>query len=544
MARSLKHAFIAWGSMMLTVGCMPSPKSVWDGNAYVAQLQLDSTRLLITELAQGLEVPWDLEPGPDDWIYFTEQNGKVSRLNSIDGTIQDLGNIEEVFYRKSSGLFSLVLHPDFENKPYLYFHYTVAQKDSLHLDHISSKVVRYALVNGAIEHPRTILDHIPGNTYHNGSRMLIWQNMLWIGTGDAGDTDHTQDPTTLNGKILRVNLDGSIPGDNPYPNNPVWSMGHRNIQGLTEGHGKIYASEHGPNNDDEVNLIQKNYNYGWPEVQGFCDLENEQAYCRQESIVEPMMAWTPTIAPSGLAYYNFDAIPEWKNSLLLTTLKGQSFRVLALDRNGDSIVKEHLFLQKFLGRLRDVAVGKDGAIYLATSNMDWHEGYQPWLYDSLPKSRGDRIVKIQAADHNMRQQLANMEKSMVLREERHPIPLGTELYPDSTSKEALSSGKQLYAQHCATCHAPDGKGNPGQLPPLVNSEWVSGNSARLIDVTLAGLNDPIIVDGLEYQGEMPSYQNLSDGEISDILNYIRIEFGKTNGNIRSEDVFHQRKGLR
>ena len=153
MARSLKHAFIAWGSMMLTVGCIPSPKPVWDGNAYVAQLQLDSTRLLITELAHGLEVPWDLEPGPDDWIYFTEQNGKVSRLNSIDGTIQDLGNIEEVFYRKSSGLFSLVLHPDFENKPYLYFHYTVAQKDSLHLDHISSKVVRYALVNGAIEAP-------------------------------------------------------------------------------------------------------------------------------------------------------------------------------------------------------------------------------------------------------------------------------------------------------------------------------------------------------------------------------------------------------
>ncbi|MGB5274944.1 MAG: cytochrome c, partial [Flavobacteriaceae bacterium] len=156
----------------------------------------------------------------------------------------------------------------------------------------------------------------------------------------------------------------------------------------------------------------------------------------------------------------------------------------------------------------------------------------------------DRIVKIQAADHSIRQQLANMEKSMVLREERHPIPLGTELYPDSTSKEALSSGKKLYAQHCATCHAPDGKGNPGQLPPLVNSEWVSGNSARLIDITLAGLSDPIIVNGLEYQGEMPSYQNLSDGEISDILNYIRIKFGKTNGNIRSEDVFHQRKGLR
>jgi glucose/arabinose dehydrogenase/mono/diheme cytochrome c family protein len=523
---------------------MPSSKPVWDSNGYVAQLQLDSTTLVITELAHGLEVPWDLEPGPDDWIYLTEQKGKVSRLNGIDGTMQDLGTIEEVFYRKSSGLFSLVLHPDFENKPYIYFHYTVARRDSLLIDHISSKVVRYTLVNGAIEAPKTILDQIPGNTYHNGSRMKIWLNMLWIGTGDAGDIGHTQDPNTLNGKILRVNLDGSIPSDNPYPNNPVWSMGHRNIQGLAEGNGKIYASEHGPNNDDEINLIQKNHNYGWPEVQGFCDLENEKAYCQQVSIVEPMMAWTPTIAPSGLAFYDNDAIPEWKNSLMLTTLKGQSFRVLALDQKGDAMSKEHLFLQKFLGRLRDVAVGKDGAIYLATSNMDWHEGYQPWLYDSLPKSRGDRIIKIQAADHSMSQKLTKMEKSMVLREERRPILLGTEQYPDSTSKEALYSGKQLYVQHCAACHATNGEGNPGQLPPLVNSEWVSGNSARLIDITLTGLNDPIIVDGVEYQGEMPSYQNLSDVEISDILNYIRIEFGKTKGNIRSEDVFHQRKGLR
>lgn len=544
MARSLNYSFILFGLIVLSLACKPSPKPIWDVKGAIAQLQLDSTTLLITELAYGLEVPWDLEPGPDHWLYFTEQNGKISRINSIRGTLEVLGNIEEVFYRKSSGLFSIVLHPEFEIYPYLYLHYTVAQKDSLHLDQISSKVVRYTLVNGAIEQPQTLLDGIPGNTFHNGSRMMILQNILWIGTGDAGDTGHAQDPSTLNGKILRVNLDGSIPKDNPYPNNPVWSMGHRNIQGLTEGQGKIYASEHGPNNDDEINLIQINHNYGWPEVQGFCDLENEKVYCRDSSITEPLMAWTPTIAPSGLAYYHSDAIPEWESSLLLTTLKGRSLRVLTLDRDGNSISKEHLFLQKILGRLRDVAVGNDGAIYLATSNMDWHEGYQPWLYDSLPKSRGDRIIKIQAADENTSQQLANMGHSLVLREEEEPIALGTELYPDTTTKEALSSGKQLYVKHCAACHAPNGEGNPGQLPPLVHSEWVSGNTARLIDITLAGMSDPIVVDGIEYQGEMPSYQNLTDVEIRDILNYIRTEFGGAKGNIRAEDIVHQRKGLR
>jgi len=530
--------------LLLLASCVQPSKSSWDGKNYLAQVQLDSSILLVTELARNLEVPWDLEPGPDGWLYFTEQKGTINRVDPVTGEIQNLTTLKDVFHRKSSGLFSMALHPHFETDPYVYVHYAVAEKDTNYIDIITSKIVRLQLQGDSLVQPEVILSKIPGNTYHNGSRMLIFEDKLWIGTGDAGDTGTTQDIGTLNGKVLRLDLDGGIPKDNPYPNNPTWSTGHRNIQGITVGNGKLYASEHGPNNDDEVNRILKGANYGWPDIHGFVDLENEIAYQKDSITQEPLMAWTPTIATSGLAYYGSDHIPEWKNSLLLTTLKARSLRVLNLDTEGENINEEHLFFQKFLGRLRDVAVGEEGEIYLATSNLDWHEGHQPWLYDSLPKSKGDRIIKIQLTNAGALRQLAALEKPMVLEEETTAISLSPEVNRSLTSNKDLDHGAQLYAVHCATCHAPDGKGNIGQIPPLVDSEWVSGNVARLIDVTLGGLNRPIKVNGVIYQGEMPAYKNLANEDIRDILNYIRTEFGNTNGNILSADIVHQRKGLK
>lgn len=542
MGRGLIFGIVTY-CILLIVACSTPPKPNWDGKNYLAQVQLDSSVLLVTEVAKNLEVPWDLVPGPDRWLYFTEQKGTINRVDIATGEIQNLVVLDDVFYRKSSGLFSMVLHPSFETDPFLYVHYTVSEKDNNFLDIISSKIMRYSLEGDSLVNPKLILKDIPGNTYHNGSRMLIFQDKLWIGTGDVGDTRTVQHIETLNGKVLRLNLDGSIPDDNPYPNNPIWSTGHRNIHGITIGNGKLYASEHGPNNDDEVNLIQKGSNYGWPDIHGFIDLENEKAYAKDSVTQEPLMAWTPTIATAGLEYYGSNQIPEWQNSLLLTTLKGRSFRVLSLNATGDKINNEHLFFQKFLGRLRDVAIGNQGEIYLATSNMDWHQGHQPWLYDSLPKSNGDRIIKIQIANEGIQRQLATLEKPIELKEELTAISLSPEIYRSSTSNDDLDNGAKLYGTHCAACHAPNGKGNVGQIPPLVDSEWVSGNVARLIDVTLGGLNQPIQVNGVSYQGEMPAYKNLEDNEIRDILNYIRTEFGKTRGNIIAADIAHQRKGL-
>lgn len=534
-------------SAISILGCFwscDSPQKQFDTSAYLGHLKLPGSTLIITEIARDLEVPWDLVTSVPGWIWFTEQKGTISRLNTDTGSIEQLLQLEDVFYRKSTGLLSMVLHPDFEHNPFVFIHYTYAETDANLTDQITSKIVRFTFKNGTLNDAFALLDNIPGNTYHNGSRMLITDDLkLWIGTGDAGKTNLTQDRKTYHGKILRMQLDGSIPADNPNPNSLVWSTGHRNIQGLTYSTNRVFAAEHGPNNDDEVNLIIKGGNYGWPNVEGFCDLEREIAYCKDSIVVEPIRAWTPTLAAAGLEFYGASTIPEWSNSLLLASLKGQSIRILHLDNQGESVTSEQIFFYKQFGRIRDIAIGFEGEIYLATSNLDWHPGHQPWMYDSLPTENGDRILKIEVANPAMIRQLTTIKYPLELKENIAIAELPTENFNFNATTEELEKGKILYITHCASCHRPNGEGNIGQIPPLVNSEWVSGNISRLIDVTLKGLNKSITVNGIDYEGEMPSYRNLEDSEIADILNYIRIEFGEAKGNIVPADVLHQRKGL-
>lgn len=511
---------------------------------YVAHLTLDTTRLLITQIADSLEVPRQIRWGPGGYLWYTEQKGTVGRIRLQDGSREILWTAPDIYHRKSTGMFSMALHPDFETRPEVYVHYTFGAKDSNLVDRIFSKVVRLDFQDGELRMGEILLDSIPGNTYHNGSAMLFGEDgKLWLGLGDAGQVSRTQQPETLVGKVLRINPDGSIPSDNPYGDSPVWSRGHRNIQGMARAGNTIYASEHGPNNDDEINRIEKGQNYGWPDVHGFCDLENEQVYCKDSLVREPLFAWTPTIAPAGLAFYQHKSIPEWNNSLILANLKGRALRVLKLSADGNRVENQRIYLQRRLGRIRDITVGPEGEIYLATSNLDWHPIHQPWMYDTLPRDSGDRIIRIapltvQQSDHWVN----SIEDPLYLREE-DPIALQSEDFNFSASEEQQSAGHTLYNQHCASCHRPDGKGNEGFIPPLVNSEWVSGNPGRLIDITLTGLNTPITVNGIDYNGEMPGYRHLSDNDIRDILNFVRIEFGKVAGNIISPDVMHQRKGL-
>ena len=528
---------------LLANSCAPGSAES-EEQRYVAHLNLDTTRLLITEIADSLDVPRQIRWGPGGYLWYTEQRGTVGRIRLQDGKRELLWMAPDIYHRKSTGMFSLALHPDFEVHPELYVHYTFGTKDSNLVDRIYSRVVRLDFQGDTLKLGKIILDSIPGHTYHNGSAMLFGADgKLWLGLGDAGHTAETQLPGTLFGKVLRMNPDGSVPRDNPYSHSMVWSRGHRNIQGLASAGGAIYASEHGPNNDDEINKIEKARNYGWPEVHGFCDRENEKGFCRDSVIREPLYAWTPTIAPAGLAYYHHEAIPEWNNSLLLANLKGRALRVLKVTPDGSRIEKERIYLQKKLGRIRDVTVGPQGEVYLATSNLDWHPVHQPWMYDSLPREAGDRIIQISPLGRQGSDHWANQVTNPVLLTEEEPIALQSEDFDFSASEEEQSAGQALYNLHCASCHRPDGQGNEGFIPPLVNSEWVSGNTGRLIDVTLAGLNAPIVVNGIQYDGEMPGYRHLSDAEIRDILNFVRIEFGKVSGNIIAPDVMHQRKGL-
>ena len=515
----------------------------FDLNKYVAHLQLDSSTLIITEAAGDLEVPWEITFGPDGWIWFSEQKGTVNRLNPETGEKQVVLQLPDIHYKKSRGLLGMTVHPDFDTSPYVYLHYNFVTPGKNVDENIKSRLVRYTWQEDTLIAPMMLLDSIPGKTYHNGSRLTFGHDKkLLFSMGDLGQKPFCQDVSKIHGKILRLNPDGSVPDDNPIPGLPVWSWGHRHPQGLVAAsNGRLYSSEHGPNNDDEINLIRKAGNYGWPNVEGYCDRPNEKQFCEDSTIIEPLMAWTPTIAVAGLDYYGAGLIPEWQNSLLVVNLKGRALRVLNLNEEGDAITSEHIFFQRRFGRMRDLCVAPNGDIYLATSNRDWHPRLQPWMYDSLPEG-GDRIIRLQIANSTMLAQLEEMSRTLALTEDPEALPLYAEVYDYQPTGDMLADGKALYAKHCASCHRLDGTGAPGLIPPLSKTEWVTGNKARLIQVLLNGLSEPIEVNGITYDQEMPAYSSLKDEELANILSYIRKSFGNEADAVIAGQVFEERRG--
>ena len=171
----------------------------------------------------------------------------------------------------------------------------------------------------------SVLLALPDVTESNESGLLGLAVMEPFPASGPLVASEAQNRASLNGKILRMSLDGTIPADNPAPGSLVYTLGHRNPQGLVQlPNGRIYSSEHGPNTDDEVNRIEAGRNYGWPNVEGYCDLSAEATFCAANNVREPLTAWTPTIAPAGLSYYDHPAIPGWRGSLLLAVLKGSS----------------------------------------------------------------------------------------------------------------------------------------------------------------------------------------------------------------------------
>jgi PQQ-dependent dehydrogenase (s-GDH family) len=312
------------------------------------------------ELAGNLTLPWELVYGPDNMIWFTEKSGKISRLNPSNGDIQAVYTIPDVRVQGEGGLLGMALHPQFEANPYVYVFYGYGNP-------YKNKLVRFSYANGTLGNPQTLIANIPASSIHNGSRILIADDKLFVTTGDASDTSTPQNLNSLAGKVLRLNLDGSIPADNPNANSYVWSYGHRNAQGLAMVGNRLFASEHGPSTDDEVNIIEKGRNYGWPNVAGKCE-GNETNFCNENNVAQPIINWTPTIAPSGMAYYNSNYIPQFKNSLLLAFLKGTRLMQLKLNESQTGIAETtDLFMGNF-GRIRAVCVSPEGKIYICTSN--------------------------------------------------------------------------------------------------------------------------------------------------------------------------------
>ncbi|WP_079702288.1 PQQ-dependent sugar dehydrogenase [Daejeonella lutea] len=318
----------------------------------------------IQVLSQNLTLPWEITWGPDNMIWMTERGGRISRVNPGTGAVTNVITIPDVKATGEGGLLGMAIHPSFTANPHVFVVYNYDKAGTY-----TEKVVRYTYNGSTLTSPTIILDNIPASNIHNGSRLLISSDLkLYITTGDASNQPSAQNLTSTSGKILRINLDGTIPSDNPIAGNPVWSFGHRNPQGLVFANDKLYSSEHGPDKDDEVNIILKNRNFGWPTVNGLCDENGEQSFCTANNVAQPIIRWTPTLAVSGMDFYNNNAIPQWKNSLILATLKDETLYQLRLNAAGDKVDESKKLISGTYGRLRDVCVSPEGKVFVATSN--------------------------------------------------------------------------------------------------------------------------------------------------------------------------------
>lgn len=334
-------------------------------------------------VANNLKIPWEILWGPDGWIWVTERDGDISRINPDTQERRKLLTIDSVHANNEAGLLGMALW-DNQGTIFLYIVYASAE-------HADMRLVRYRYNSVELVEPTVLLSGIPIGSVHNGSRLVVVEDKLFVTIGDAGDSLFSAPShTSILGKILRLNMDGSVPDDNPwadapYPANLLWTTAHRNPQGLVYApNGILYSSEHGPSVDDEINIIEKGQNYGWPHVTGTCDF-SESDYCEDSSVVEPIRNWTPTLAVAGLDYYDADAIPFLKNSLLLTTLKERDLRQLKLSTDGRSIEEEVIYFDGVFGRLRDLCISPTGRVFIATSNRDGR---------GTPRTGDDRIIEL------------------------------------------------------------------------------------------------------------------------------------------------------
>ena len=474
------------------------------------QLLLDSTVIGMSTIVSGLDVPWEITWGSDNHIWMTEQAGIVSRLNPSSGERKVVLNLEGVYRNRTMGLLGMAISNNLKKEPFIFLDYTYLEGKK-----VMSRLVRYTYRNDTLGEPLILLNDIPGNNGHNGSRIIIAPDgKLMMSTGDAHNSNNAQDTTSINGKILRLNIDGTIPADNPIPGSPVWSWGHRNIQGLAYGaNGILYSSEHGDAVEDELNIIQKGKNYGWGKVEGYVDTQEEKRFANVTPVTEPLRSWTPTIAPAGIQFYNSSVIPEWNNAVLLTTLKASSLYVIKLDKNGKKVVAENLYFTQAYGRIRDVCVSPSGDIYLSTSNKDWNPS------EGFPKPKDDRIIRIT----NVRTERKSKKKNTAI---------------TSTSKgaPAIEGGNMIYTNYCAACHKNDGGGVTGNFPPLKGNPRVTGNKDALIAIVLNGLSGPINVDGVEYNQAMPGFKFLKDKDVAAVVSFIRTNFGNNAGSVTPADV--------
>ncbi|CAN5847947.1 PQQ-dependent sugar dehydrogenase [soil metagenome] len=302
--------------------------------------------LVVEVLVSGLEVPWDVAFTPGSRAFVTERSTGVVSEVAEDGTVAEVQRFD-VDPAGEGGLLGLAASPTDDG---LLIAYLTTAEDN--------RIVAFRPGG----EPRPLLTGIPAGTVHNGGRIAFGPDgRLYAGTGDSGDEGLAQDPASLGGKILRLEPDGSVPADNPIDGSPVYSRGHRNVQGLAwDATGQLYATEFGPDRDDEVNRIEAGANYGWPEVTGAAGVEG---------FVDPVAVFQPPEAsPSGAAFVLGDRGGAWAGDLVFASLRGERLYRVAVDGAAGELRAEELSGR--FGRLRHVEQAPDGSLWVLTSNRD------------------------------------------------------------------------------------------------------------------------------------------------------------------------------
>ncbi|WP_132059108.1 PQQ-dependent sugar dehydrogenase [Halorussus amylolyticus] len=318
-----------------------------------------------------LEIPWGAAFDPEGVLYLTERPGRVQRVTPEGEDREEVADFtDRIAHEGEGGLLGLAFHPGDPDFAYTYGTYDAD-------DGLVNRVVRHRVDEGFAT-DGVVVDDIPAGSIHDGGRIAFGpEGALYVTTGDAGEGERAQDRDSLAGKVLRVTPDGDPHPDNPGEGGPrVFTYGHRNPQGLAWRDGTLFSTEHGPDHDDEINVLRAGNNYGWPDVMGPSD---------DETFTDPIESYTPTIAPASATFYD-GPIDDWQGDFFFGNLAGRHLRRVRID--GEEVVEQERLLDEEYGRLRSVFTGPDGHLYVATSNQDGR---------GTPAPQDDRILRIQPA---------------------------------------------------------------------------------------------------------------------------------------------------
>lgn len=320
----------------------------------------------ISIIADKLQTPWSIAFSEDGKGFFTERKGTVKEVGPNGKMLKEPVAYIRVDQIGEGGLLGLALHPNFTSNHKMYVYHTYSNYSGTF-----NKVLMLLEKNDKIIDSETIFDGIPGGTFHNGGRLKFGpDSKLYVSTGDASKPELAQDKSSWAGKILRLNDDGSIPHDNPFPGSPVYAYGFRNVQGMTWNPETklMYATEHGSTGNDEIDIVHPGSNYGWP----YEECSDGKAH------TAPTICFNPSVAPSGITFVKSNKL-GYRDDLIIATLKGSHLRAINL-KTGE----QNNILVGY-GRLRDVVEGPNGFLYVLTSNTDGR---------GIPEETDDKILRI------------------------------------------------------------------------------------------------------------------------------------------------------